>query len=54
MVFAANPFSKETKATLNFLEKTLSKQTYVHGDRLTSLDKEYFEKLQADSHKLSA
>jgi len=36
------------------LEKTLSKQNYVHGDRLTSLDKDYFEKLQPHSLKLSA
>lgn len=36
------------------MEKTLSKQNYVHGDRLTSLDKDYFEKLTPHSLKLSA
>lgn len=44
---------KELSETLNFCEKALATNHYIHGDRLTSLDKDNYEKLQPHAALLS-
>lgn len=48
-----NTMPAELSETLGFCEQALAKKQYLHGDRLSSLDKEYHDKLQADMLKLS-
>jgi len=51
MNFGTHP--KEFSDAVNFCEKALSSNQFINGNRLTSLDKDYFEKLQSHDKMLS-
>jgi len=51
MTFGTIP--AELSTSLGFCEKALAKNQYLHGDRLTSLDKEYYDKIMPHMLKLS-
>lgn len=44
----------EVSQALAFCEKALAKKRYLHGDRLTSLDKEYHDKIKPHCRHLNA
>lgn len=51
MTFGTVP--PELSQALGFCESALMKTQYLHGDRLTSLDKEYYDKIAPNMVKVS-
>jgi len=40
-----NTIAAEFSEAVGFCEKALAQKQYLHGDRLSSLDKEYYDKI---------
>lgn len=48
-----NTIPTELSEALGFCEKVLAKKQFLYGDRLSSLDKQYYDKIQPHMAKLS-
>ena len=51
MNYGSHP--KDMTASLNFCEKALSANQYMHGKQLTSMDLDHFEKLKTNANMIS-